>query len=422
MDTESNNRSGDMGASGSQKRGPPSPGGQVAKQPRTKESNEMSDLIGWIEQTVIQEKDKKKIGVQVVEKMLTKINRLRSVTQRLAQENHRLAGELKGKDEALQQSLTVFIDKLDAKNAETSGLRAELNVLKSTSEAPRPVTTQQPTYASKTARTVPNKEPRTVAVPDATSVPPAKSNRAAERFRADKSRKVKATSRFLIEIAEDTTVASAKAEIWQSVRAKCKNPKAKTIVSGITLIIIPDDANTLEVMRGIDNVLELGPKKPRVIIYDVDGGVTKEELTECLLVQNSELGITAEDVENTTPLHKLGPRNSDVVHWVVEVPPGVLAKIENKSIYIGMTRCRCKVHSSLPQCFNCQQYGHTVIRCEQKSPTCRNCAGSHDSRECKEDMVKCANCKGPHKASNGTCRARTQATRSLLRRTDFGSK
>jgi len=95
--TESNNRSGDMGASGSQKRGPPSPGGQVAKQPRTKQTNEMSDLIGWIEQTVIQEKDKKKIGVQVVEKMLVKINRLRSVTQSLAQENHRLAGELKGR-------------------------------------------------------------------------------------------------------------------------------------------------------------------------------------------------------------------------------------------------------------------------------------------------------------------------------------
>ncbi|CAI6373744.1 unnamed protein product [Macrosiphum euphorbiae] len=123
-----------------------------------------------------------------------------------------------------------------------------------------------------------------------------------------------------------------------------------------------------------------------------------------------------------TPLHKLGPRDSDVVHWVIEAPPNVLAKIENKSIYIGMTRCRCKVHSSSPQCYNCQQYGHTALRCEQKSPTCRKCAGAHDSRTCKAEEVRCANCKGPHKASSATCKERGQVKRSLLRRTDFGTK
>ncbi|CAI6353698.1 unnamed protein product [Macrosiphum euphorbiae] len=416
--TESKNQSGDMGASGSQKRGPPSPGGQVTKLPRTIQANEMNDLIGWIELTVVQEKEKRKIGKDVAEKMLAKINRLRSVTQSLASDNSRLAGELKGKDEALQQSLTVFIDKLDAKNNEASCLKAELDLLKSTREVSRPVAIQQPTYASTTAKTA----PRTAAAPVTTAVPPARSKRAAERDRTDKSRKVKAAPRFLIEIPQDVTVASAKSEIWQLVRTKCKNPKAKTIVSGKALVIIPDDANTLEVMRNIENVVEISPKKPRVIIYDVDGGVSKEELTECLLAQNTELGITAEDIDNTTPLHKLGPRNSDVVHWVVEVPPSVLTKIENKSLYIGMTRCRCKVHSSLPQCYNCQQYGHTATRCEKKSPTCRNCAGAHDSRTCNEEGVRCVNCKGPHKASSAACKSRSQAIRNLLRRTDFGQQ
>lgn len=85
------------------------------------------------------------------------------------------------------------------------------------------------------------------------------------------------------------TVASAKAGVWQNVRTKCSNPKAKTIVSGKSLIIIPDDSNTLEVMRGIDNIIELGPRKPRVIIYDVDSGIGMEELTECLLTQNTKI-------------------------------------------------------------------------------------------------------------------------------------
>jgi len=60
---------GDMGsASGSQKRGPPSPGAHEAKQPRVyKQTGEINELLGWIEQTIIQEREKKKIGVQVAD-------------------------------------------------------------------------------------------------------------------------------------------------------------------------------------------------------------------------------------------------------------------------------------------------------------------------------------------------------------------
>jgi len=118
------------------------------------------------------------------------------------------------------------------------------------------------------------------------------------------------------------------------------------------------------------------------------------------------LGLKADDIRSMTPLHKLGRRGGDTVHWVIEVTPDVLRKVENKSLYVGVTRCRCKVHSMLPQCYNCQQFGHTSVRCEQKTPSCRNCAGPHDSRTCKEDGVKCVNCKGPHKASSKACKAR----------------
>ncbi|CAI6370219.1 unnamed protein product [Macrosiphum euphorbiae] len=102
-------------------------------------------------------------------------------------------------------------------------------------------------------------------------------------------------------------VESAKADVWQTVKAKINNPKAKTIVCGKAIIIIPDDANTLEVMRGLQNVKEIGPKKPRVIIYDVESGIVKEELAECLLAQNAELGLTDEDINNMIPLHNLAP-------------------------------------------------------------------------------------------------------------------
>ncbi|XP_016659681.1 uncharacterized protein LOC107883677 [Acyrthosiphon pisum] len=308
-------------------------------------------------------------------------------------------------------SITCFIDKLDAKNAEANSLKAELETLKKAGPASNKVPVLKPTYADKVA-----------SAPKAAVTTASKTKKASEKEQLKKSRKVKATSRFMVEIPNDMTVANAKAGIWETVRSKLKNPRAKTIVSGKSLIIIPDDANTLEVMKGLEYVIEISPRKPRIILYDVESGITSEELAECLLGQNPELGLTAEDVGCMTPLHKLGPRDGRVVHWVIEAPANVVLKLENKSIYIGMTRCRCKVHSSTSQCYNCQQYGHTSLRCEQKVPTCRHCAGAHDSHECKDEAVKCANCKVPHKASSAACKARTQAARSLLRRTDFGSQ
>jgi len=406
--------SGDMGTR-VQKRGPPSPGspgGQTTKQLKAanKPSSELDELIGWLEQTVVQEKEKKKLAMTVAEKMLGKLSRLRALTRTITHENSRLAGEIKGQEDAQLASLAVFMSKLDAKNAETNSLAAELAALKKV-----PVQGPKNTYAAKAAAKAP-----TPAAVTARPVPK-KSKRTVLKDQIFKSRQIKATSRFMVEFPPEMTVESAKAGVWKTVKTKISNPKAKTLVSGNTLIIIPDDTNTLEVMRGIKEAIEIGPRKPRVIVYDVDKGMSKEELIECLLTQNQELGLLDTDHDKMTPLHKLGPRNGDTVHWVIEVTPCVLSKIENKALYIGMMRCRCKAHSSLPQCFNCQQYGHTAARCDRETPSCRNCAGAHDSRTCKAEGVKCVNFKGPHKASSAACKARNQATRNLLRRTDFGS-
>jgi len=196
----------------------------------------------------------------------------------------------------------VFINKLDSKNAEASSLRAELEMLKNAEAVPSPAPVQETTYATKTA----------VGAPKTRNASAAKSKRTVEKKIQNKSRKTKATARFMVEISQDTSVASAKVSVWEMVKAKTKNPSAKTIVSGKTLIIIPDNANTLEVIRGLEHAIE----------NDVDSGTAKKELTECLMVQNVELGLTAEDVGNMTPLHKSGPRDGNVVHWVIEVPPG----------------------------------------------------------------------------------------------------
>ncbi|KAF0723629.1 CCHC-type domain-containing protein [Aphis craccivora] len=147
------------------------------------------------------------------------------------------------------------------------------------------------------------------------------------------------------------------------------------------------------------------------------------QLVSAIMEQNPELGLTQDDVESVMVKFKLGPRDRGTTHWVLETPAEVLNKIENKSVFLGLTRCRIRVHQNIPQCYKCQKYGHTSLRCNQESPTCRHCAGSHDSRECTtKNASRCSNCKGDHKASSEACKAKSQAMRGLLRRTDFGSK
>lgn len=132
--TNDEGTSGEMGTTvGGLKCGPPSPEVQSAKQskmPKSADCKELNDLLGWLEQTFMQEKGKK-LGVQISERMMSKLYRLRTVTTSLTQDNFRLQGELKGKDDTQRTSLTCFIEKLNAKNAEANSLKAQIEALKS---------------------------------------------------------------------------------------------------------------------------------------------------------------------------------------------------------------------------------------------------------------------------------------------------
>lgn len=224
----------------------------------------------------------------------------------------------------------------------------------------------------------------------------------------NKCREAKTGTRFTFTIPSGTTVVAAKTELWNKVKEEIPNPRAKTMVRGDQLTIIPE-------------VNIIGPRQPRIIIYDVDAELTIEDLTSGLVTQNPELGLSTDEVRSMQVKHKLGPRSGSTTHWVVEVPAKLLHKLENKSVFLGLTKCRVKLHQGVIQCFKCQGFGHTSLKCEQELSTCRHCAKQHDSRECTEKgKMICTNCKGDHKASSTTCKARGRAVQNLLRRTDFG--
>lgn len=108
----------------------------------------------------------------------------------------------------------------------------------------------------------------------------------------EKCRETRSGTRFVVEVPDDNTIANVKTDLWQTVKSKLKNPRAKTLVSGRKLIIIPDDKDTLEVLQTVKNLSTIGPRQPRIIIYDVDNDLREREIADGLLLQNPELGLT----------------------------------------------------------------------------------------------------------------------------------
>jgi len=85
---------------------------------------------------------------------------------------------------------------------------------------------------------------------------------------------------------------------------------------------------------------------PRVIIKYVDRLLERDEIPWALS-QNAPLEIGEQELAHIKPLFMLGPRDGHVVHWVIEVTPETLPKIERKSAYLGMIKCKIKIFDTV---------------------------------------------------------------------------
>ncbi|GBP64658.1 Nucleic-acid-binding protein from transposon X-element [Eumeta japonica] len=85
----------------------------------------------------------------------------------------------------------------------------------------------------------------------------------------------------------------------------------------------------------------------------------------------------------------------------------------NKHVYSIKSLLNCRVEieppkpkREIPQCSNCQQYGHTQKFCHRQS-RCVKCAESHHTKNCprkeRSDKVKCILCEGNHPANYKGC-------------------
>lgn len=148
---------------------------------------------------------------------------------------------------------------------------------------------------------------------------------------------------------EMRSASDLKRYLWQTVTAKRKDMRFDSVqaVSGGRIIVRPGDDSTLEVLKAVSSerlkVKELTRTQPRMLLYDVPSDMPARELVEAIVEQNAgRLGNDLRTISSRIiPKFKTGPREGELVHWVIETDPELAQKFEDLGrLYIGMSHSR----------------------------------------------------------------------------------
>jgi len=141
-------------------------------------------------------------------------------------------------------------------------------------------------------------------------------------------------------------------------------------------------------------------KSLRAVIKNIHHTTEPTEITSAL----EEIGFTVRQVTNI----KHQKTKKALPLFFVDLAPETISKeIFNIT---SLLNTKIKVEEphkrrEIPQCLNCQTYGHTRSYCSN-SPRCVKCGGTHPTANCTKSPelpAKCALCNGEHPASYKGC-------------------
>ena len=203
-------------------------------------------------------------------------------------------------------------------------------------------------------------------------------------------------------------------------------PDFKTLSDG-TLKIQPKDENSYRTIRDELNKRKTeyhshqlkSEKLYRVVIRGLHPSTEKDTIAQEL----ATLGHLVVRATNVVIQRRKDPNNK-ASDWVKIARPlffvDLSPKPNNKDIYEVKYIAYQKVtieaphkKKEVPQCKNCQSFGHTQSYCKHQ-PRCVKCAGNHRSPDCtkpKKSKPKCASCGGEHTANWKGCSVYQEAER-----------
>lgn len=213
---------------------------------------------------------------------------------------------------------------------------------------------------------------------------------------------------------------------------ECEKPTLQTLASGDVKIASVDEnsyrkiVNTLELISRNSNhqlyglsfhSFQLKSEKPYIVVIRGLHPTTPVEdiKNELLMIGHEANSITNVIIKKTT---NKKDREGNVVSkqtYKLALPlffVHLVPKDNNKNIYetTHLLYSKVKIEAprkkrEIPQCKNCQQFGHTRTYCAHKS-RCVKCGKEHITTQCqkkKEQKAKCANCQGEHTANWRGC-------------------
>lgn len=140
-------------------------------------------------------------------------------------------------------------------------------------------------------------------------------------------------------------------------------------------------------------VREIGKRAPRLILKHVPSGYDRASLVKDLRDQNEDR-FSNLNWDLINPKFKVGPKNKETEHWVLEVDPGVRkALMTPKTLYLGYHRLQIDDYINIIQCKKCLEYGHMASYCRKTTVTCGKCGvDGHIAPKCESVEPRCSNC------------------------------
>ncbi|GBN59800.1 hypothetical protein AVEN_211748-1 [Araneus ventricosus] len=187
--------------------------------------------------------------------------------------------------------------------------------------------------------------------------------------------------------------------------------------------------NEINTNQQLSNTFEAktpAKRLPRIVIYDVDEAVQKEEFVTMLISQNE--GIREQDIKSS---FKLKSKKAGKFHWVIETQTKTFhSLLRRKTIFFEWHRLSIREFLRPTRCYKCNRFGHISTNC-QHTETCPHCGEEgHKKPKCKNE-AKCINCTEAnlkyklnheiiHAATDPCCQSLFHETDLLITRITYG--
>ncbi|CAH1107367.1 unnamed protein product [Psylliodes chrysocephalus] len=137
--------------------------------------------------------------------------------------------------------------------------------------------------------------------------------------------------------------------------------------------------------------------EPTIILTGIKKGLTYDELTDGLKLENDDLNDNFSDRLKLLTVVSTRPcRNPYKENAYVRGPTDIIKYLlKTEKIYLDFQTIYINEATQLALYFRCCRYGHVSKHCREKTATCYKCGDGHDGNTCNKDTDKynCVTCE-----------------------------